>query len=107
MLQAPDVRVITDTLTTVSASVVVVDVTADIYLYPDTNSNILNNLEATLRADLAAAGGLGWDLARSWLISRMHPGRAVEPHPRRLTSSSADQAVSFWTISITLAGYDR
>ena len=110
VLQAPDVRVITDTLTTVSASVVVIDVTADIYLYPDTNSNILNNLEASLRADLAAAGGLGWDLARSWLISRMH----LEGVQRvELTSPAADvvisgsQAVSFGTISITLAGYDR
>lgn len=110
ILQAPDVRVITDTLTTISASVVVVDITADIYLYPDTNSNILNGLEEQLRTDLAAAGGLGWDLARSWLISRMHREGVQRVE---LTSPSSDvvisgsQAVSFGTISITLAGYDR
>lgn len=110
VMQAPDVRVITDTLTTVSASIVVIDVAADIYLYPDANSNVLNGLEDRLKADLASAGGLGWDLARSWLISRMH----LEGVQRvELTSPTADvvitgaQAVTFGTVTINLAGYDR
>lgn len=109
-LQSPDVRVITDSVSTVSAQIVVIDVSANIYLYPQTNPSILSNLEENLRADLSAAGGLGWDLARSWLISRMH----LEGVQRvELTSPASDvvisgsQAVAFGSVTITLAGYDR
>lgn len=109
-LQADDVRVVTDTLSVISAEIVVVNVAADIYLYPDTNSNILDGLETTLRADLASAGGLGWDLARSWLISRMHlqgVQRVELTSPESDVVITGSQAVAFGTVTINLAGYDR
>lgn len=109
-MQADNVRVVTDSVTVQSANIIEADVIADIYLYPDTPASVLDGLATSLRTDLDDEGGLGWNLSRSWLISRLHlPGvQRVE-----LSSPAADididdtTAVALGSISINLAGYDR
>ena len=109
-LQADDVRVITDVLTVVSANIVQTDVTANIYLYPDTPSSVLTGLEDSIRTDFTNEGGLGWNLSRSWLIKKLHLGGVQRVE---LTSPATDldiddsSAAALGSISINLAGYDR
>ena len=109
-MQADDVRVITDSVTTITCNIVETDVVADIYLYPDTSSAILNGLEESLRTALDAEGGLGWNLSRSWLISRLHLAgvqRVELQTPADDIDIDDKTAVALGNISINLAGYDR
>lgn len=68
----PDVRVLTDTVEVVAATIVPVTVRAAVWLYPDTPATVFDRLGAEVRAAVAARAGLGWDLARSWLIRALH-----------------------------------
>lgn len=112
-VQGDSVRVITDTVEVVSATIIKVDVVANVWLYPDQSPIILNGLQASIRADFKAAAGLGWDLTPSWLIRRIHL-----PGVQRVELISPDgcggpivadstTAVALGNITITLAGYDR
>lgn len=109
-VQADDVRVVTDLVEVRSAQIIETDVVADIYLYPDQPASVLDGLEQQLRDDLDTAGGLGWNLSRSWLISRMHREGVQRVE---LATPAADididdaTAVALGSINITLAGYDR
>lgn len=74
-LNKPDVRVISDRITVSAATSQIVDVEADIWLLPDTQQDIVQNLESDLRTALHREGGVGFDVTRSWLISKLHkPG---------------------------------
>lgn len=109
-VQADDVRVITDTVQVVSATIVQVDVVADVYLYPDQPMDVLAGLEDSIRAAFAAESGLGWDLTTSWLISRLHVQgvqRVELQSPVTSTVADSTTAVALGTITINLAGYDR
>jgi len=110
VVQADNVRVITDTVTVVSSSVQVVPVTAQIYLYPDTPIAVFNELQASLTAAFAAASGLGWDVTRSWLIAKLHAAgvqRVVLTAPAADVVCGPSQAPALGTISLTMAGRDR
>ena len=109
-MQSDQVRVITDTVSTVSANVVSVDVAADVYLYPDTSATVLDGIEAAVRAAVESEGGLGWDLTLSWLIKSIH----VDGVQRvEITSPSANQvaaddtAITIGSFTLTNRGYDR
>ncbi|MEI9428736.1 baseplate assembly protein [Mesorhizobium sp. Cs1299R1N3] len=109
-VQKDSVRVISDRVTVVSATSATVDVTADIWLLPGAPMTVFDNLEATLRAALAAEGGLGFNVTRSWLIAKLHqPG--VEKVS--LLSPVADvvvddnSAVKVGTVALTFKGRDR
>jgi len=109
-MQADDVRVITDTVSTISCNIVETDVVANIYLYPETSSAVLDGLEDDLRTALDAEGGLGWNLSRSWLISRLHLAgvqRVELQTPAADIDIDNSSAVALGDIQITLAGYDR
>ena len=109
-MQADDVRVITDTVQTISCNIVETDIVAEIYLYPETSSAVLDGLEDQLRADLDAEGGLGWNLSRSWLISRLHLAgvqRVELQTPAADIDIDNSSAVALGNISIPLPGYDR
>lgn len=109
-MQADNVRVITDSVQTISCNIVETDVVANIYLYPETSSAILNGLDEQLRTDLDAEGGLGWNLSRSWLISRLHLAgvqRVELQTPAADIDIDNSSAVALGDITITLAGYDR
>ncbi|MGB1197044.1 MAG: baseplate assembly protein [Synechococcus sp.] len=109
-VHADDVRVITDTVEVISATIVQVDVVANVYLYPDQPAAILNGLEQSIRTAFAAEGGLGWDLATSWLISRLHVQgvqRVELASPATTVVADSTTAVALGAVTITLAGYDR
>lgn len=109
-MQSGEVRVITDTVATVTASVVSVDVTADVYLYPDTSASVLTGIEAAIRQAVQDEGGLGWDLTLSWLIKNIHVDGVqrvdmVTPTANRVAAD--DTAITIGTFTINNRGYDR
>lgn len=106
-IMADDVRVLTDTVEVVPASVVVVDVTADVWLYPETPAAIYDQLVAALPAAVESTRGLGVDLTRSWLIGQLQqPGvyRVDLVQPAADVVVDADQCVALGRVEITLKG---
>lgn len=67
-----DVRVLTDTVDVVAATVVPVTIRASVWLYPDTPLTVFDRLGADFRTAFTARAGLGWDLALSWIIRTLH-----------------------------------
>jgi phage-related baseplate assembly protein len=107
---AEDVRVITDNVTVATATVQTVNITAQVYLYPETLINVFDGLEQQLRDAFAATAGLGWDVTRSWLTAQLHqPGvqRVILTSPAADVVCSPGQAPALGTISLTMAGRDR
>ena len=110
VMQDSEVRVITDTVSTISANVVSVDVEVDVYLYPDSSASILDNIEAAIRAGVAIEGGLGWDLTLSWLIKNIHVDgvQRVELITPTISQVADDgTAISIGTFTLINRGYDR
>jgi phage-related baseplate assembly protein len=110
VLQSGSIRVITDTVTVAGASIVTVPVTAQVWLYPETPIEVFDGLPAALQAALAASGGLGWDVTRSWLIANLHPAgvqRVVLTAPAIDVVCGPSQAAAFGAITLTMAGRDR
>jgi phage-related baseplate assembly protein len=110
VLQSDIVRVITDVVTVASATINVVPVTADIYLYPGTPIAVFNGLQARLTEAFAVASGLGWNVTRSWLIAQLHPGgvqRVVLTAPAADVICGPSQAPALGAISLTMAGRDQ
>lgn len=109
-MQSSEVRVITDTVATVTANVVSVNVSADVYLYPDTSASVLDGIEAAIRQAVQDEGGLGWDLTLSWLIKNIHVDgvqRVDMVAPTANQVAADDTAITIGTFSITNRGYDR
>lgn len=109
-VQADDVRVITDTVEVVSATIAEIDVAADLYLYPDQPAAILDGLADSIRTAFAAEGGLGWDLTTSWLVSRLHVQgvqRVELQSPGSTVVADSGTAVALGSVTVNLAGYDR
>lgn len=86
-----DVRVLTDTVEVAPALVIPTTVAAQVWLYPDTPSEVFDRLAINLAAALERARGLGWDLTRSWLIGQLH---VAGVHRVELTAPAADIAVA-------------
>jgi phage-related baseplate assembly protein len=109
-LQADDVRVLTDTVTVEGATIIPVDVTAQVWLYPETHEAVFEGLEQRLNDAFAAQSGLGWDVTTSWLITQLHPEgvqRVVLTAPTANVVCSASDAPALGSITLTLAGRDR
>lgn len=109
-IQDDAVRVVTDTVNVVTATIYDVDVVADVYLYPDTPIQVFNRLEAELRAQFLANVSLGWDLTRTWVISRVHPAgvqRIELSSPATDIVVGPSGAVALRSITLNFAGYDR
>jgi phage-related baseplate assembly protein len=109
-LQADDVRVLTDTVTVEGATIIPVDVTAQVWLYPGTHEAVFEGLEQRLKDAFAAQSGLGWDVTTSWLITQLHPEgvqRVVLTAPTANVVCSASDAPALGSITLTLAGRDR
>jgi phage-related baseplate assembly protein len=110
VMQNDEVRVITDSVSTTSANVVGVNVEAEVYLYPDSSANVLEGIEAAIRAAVQSEGGLGWDLTLSWLIKNIHVNgvqrvELISPTTNQVADDGT--AISIGTVTITNMGYDR
>jgi phage-related baseplate assembly protein len=106
---ADDVRMVNDTIAVRSAVVQVVNVTADIWLLPNTTETILDTLETSVPAAWVAESGLGRDLTRAWLTAKLMAGGVQRVS---ITSPSSDvvvepyQAVRIGTLTLNLMGRD-
>jgi len=72
-LKMPNKRMISDHLNIVSAVTQTVDIQANVWLLPNAASSVFDSLENTLRAAHAQENGLGFDLTRAWITSRLMP----------------------------------
>jgi phage-related baseplate assembly protein len=109
-IQSDAVRVLTDTVTVQAANIIPVNVTAEVYLYPDAPVEVFNGLAERLEAAFEAQSGLGWDVTTSWIISQLHPAgvqRIVLTSPAQNVICSASDAPALASVSLTLAGRDR
>jgi phage-related baseplate assembly protein len=105
-----DIRVLTDTVEVVSASIVPVDVVATVYLYPETPGQVVDQLRIDFPARFTAARGLGWDLTRSWVSAQLHPSgvqRVELASPASDTIIDDEQCVALGAFEITFGGRDR
>ncbi|MBP2227546.1 phage-related baseplate assembly protein [Azospirillum agricola] len=105
-----DVRVLTDTVEVVGATIKPVDLTARLWLYPETPEQVFTETVAAFPSTLAQARGMGWDLTRSWVISRLHVGgvhRVELDGPAADVACGPDECVALGTVSITLEGRNR
>src|SRR5690606_10837669 len=106
---APAVRMVTDTIEVVASVTETVDVSARIWLLPDAAGSLVADLVASLRADWASEGGLGFDLTPEWLIARlMKPGvqRVEIIAPARIVVPPY-RALALGEINLELVGRDR
>lgn len=72
MVLRDDVRVLTDTIEVVDAQMRPFSVAARIVRQPGAPASLLTSIADALRAELMQNVRLGWDVTRSWLISRLH-----------------------------------
>lgn len=101
------VRVLTDTVEVVPASLAPTDVTVNLYLMPNAPSDVVAALEQKLRDEFAANAKLGWDLTRSWITSVMHTAdvyRVDVVTPATDVVVDGNQAVTLGTVTVTEAG---
>ena len=104
-VSAEDVQMLTDTVDVVSAELIPVDVTADIYLQPDTPEVVFDGLQQRLLDAWEVSAGLGWDLTPSWLDAQLHRDGihyVQRSNPLELISIAANQCVVPGNISLTL-----
>lgn len=101
------VRMVSDTIVVESAVQQTVNIAADIWLLPDTPVAVFNALEQNLRDAWELEGGLGFDLSRSWIISRLMRGGVQKVSvgtPGSDQTAPFNKAISLGTITLTLAG---
>lgn len=68
----PAVIGLNDVLVVSAATSQTADITGEIWLLPNTPITIFEGLEASLRSAWLVEGGIGRDLARSWIIAKLH-----------------------------------
>lgn len=108
-LQDDGVRVVTDTLTTTGATILPVDVTANIWLYPQSRLSVFEALSSQLQSAFDAQSGLGWDVTRSWIIAQLNTAgvqRVEMSLPAADVICRPNEAPVLRTIALTYAGRD-
>jgi phage-related baseplate assembly protein len=65
------VRVLTDSVEVVACGIKTTPIIADIYLYPETNAEIIIQAKTRLNNAIAEQKRLGWDLTRSWVMGNL------------------------------------
>ncbi|MCR6672201.1 baseplate J/gp47 family protein [Devosia ginsengisoli] len=91
-LQAPDVRMVNDTIVVASAAQQVTGIAANVWLLPQAAESVLQRMQASLAAAWKRDMLLGRDLSRSWLLAQLQ----VDGVQRvELTSPAVDIAIPF------------
>lgn len=106
----PENRLVNSDVVVRSAVTSVVNVAASLTVTPGQPSTIIESAEASLRAAWAAEGGLGRDMTRDWIKSRlMVPG----VYSVALSAPASDvvkppyEAASIGTVTLTVAGVEE
>ena len=105
-----EIRVLTDTVEVVACGVIYVDVVANIYLYPETQVQLMDTIRAKFLEDFDTTRGLGWDLTRSWIIAHMFlegVQRVELESPMENIIADENACVALNSLTINLAGRDR
>lgn len=108
-LNAPEVRMVNDTISVQSAVFQVVDVEADIWLLPEASNSLIDVLPGLLRDAWAAETGLGFDLTRAWLTARLMVSgvqRVEILNPTSDVIAPPERAISIGTITLHNRGRD-
>lgn len=114
-VNAPAVRMVSDTIVVRSAAFTTTNIEADVWLLPETPDTLItpsapgqdSPLAKTLRAAWAAESGLGFDLIREWISARL---MVAGIQKARIVSPSADvvvppqQAVAIGAITLNNRG---
>lgn len=109
-VSAAGVRSINDVISVIAAVKTTVNVAAEIWLLPDTPMSVFDALDEGLTAALAAEGGIGFDINKSWLVSKLSAAGVSKVN---LTAPASDvvmddfSAAAFGTISLTFMGRSR
>ncbi len=108
-LTAPDVRMVNDTILVTAAVQKVENITARIKLLPNTSDSIVADIETVLRADWLAERGLGFDLTRSWIVSKLMLGGVYSAEvltPAADVIAQPSEAIAIGSVAITVLGRD-
>ena len=103
------VRVLNDRVVVVAATISDVTITADIWLYPDTDQAVFDGLSNGLQTAFDAAMGLDWNLTRSWITAQLHVAgvqRVEISGPATDIEVDFKSAVRLLAVNLTLAGRD-
>jgi phage-related baseplate assembly protein len=106
-VEAPDVRMVNDTLAVRAAVFEVVNIAADVWLLPSTPDTAIEALATGLRQAWADESGLGFDLNRAWIIARLMRGgvqKAEVAQPGSDVVALPYRAISLGTITLTNRG---
>lgn len=106
-LNNPNVRMVNDTISVISAVSAIVNITADVWLLPDVADSFITTLEAKLRSAWATESALGFDLNISWLTSRlMQSGvqKVIVTAPAADTVVPYNQRVALGTVTLNIKG---
>ncbi|WP_029074413.1 baseplate J/gp47 family protein [Kaistia adipata] len=109
-VNAPAVRMVNDTIQVIAAVTDTIDVAARIWLLPDASASLVEALVPALRTDWANEGGLGFDLTREWLLSRLMKSgvqRVEIVTPAANVIVPPGRAVALGAIDLALMGRDR
>ena len=109
-LNATDVRSINDQLTVVPAVSAVIDIEADVWLLPDAPQSLFDSLSGLITDAWAAQGGIGVDLATSWIAARLHVdgvSRVEVKSPAASIVAADNDALALGTITLHDRGRAR
>lgn len=107
---ASDAMVLSDIVTVGAATTQTANITANVWLLPNTPMSVFTALEDTLRDAWDAEAGIGFDLSPSWIISKLHvPGvsRVEVVTPAAPVTVDDRNAIALGTISLTYKGAVR
>jgi phage-related baseplate assembly protein len=104
------VRSLNDIIAVESAVKTTVNVTADVWLLPETPMSVFDGLEAGLRATLVNEGGIGFDVNTNWIDAKLTPAgvsRVTRTAPVAHVTMAENAAAVFGTITLTYKGRSR
>lgn len=104
-----DVYALCHTVTVVSAEIVNVNVSANVYLTPTANPAIFDGLPDVLRSAFSIVRSLGYNVAPSWIISRLQVGGVQRIEGMMLSPQTViapNQCAKLNNINLVLAGRD-
>ncbi|KAB0269066.1 baseplate J/gp47 family protein [Microvirga brassicacearum] len=101
------VRMVNDTIIVKAAIFTVINISANVWLLPESPDSLIGTMPATLRSTWAAETGLGFDLARAWIGARlMRPGiqRVDVLTPVDNVVASPNEAIAIGTVTLNNMG---
>jgi phage-related baseplate assembly protein len=106
-LEAASVRMVNDAFRVVSAVTQTQNVSARLWLFPETPDSVLQSIESNLRAAWAARAGLGVDMTRAWLTSALMQAGVQNVEilaPVVDLVMPPNQAAALGTVTLSIAG---